>query len=236
MSIGGYWPSHYRYRRYYWYGYHPYTWYGHSLAPYEYTDKSVTYYTYNNYDLAEIDENTFADVRERMKQQQQQEPQKETQADKLFERGVESFEKNQYARAAEHFREAMKWERDDVVLPFAYVQALFADGRYAVAADQLRLALKDLSGDELSLYFPRGLYESDDKLFKHIDALAIDIERRPFDSSLRLLMGYQLLGVDRRDEARGYLEQAKESYRNKAAAEKFLTILNNLPEKMKGGD
>ena len=46
VSIGGYWPQEYRYRRYYKYGCHPNTWYG--SQPYEYpaVDNSVTN---NNY-------------------------------------------------------------------------------------------------------------------------------------------------------------------------------------------
>ena len=45
VSIGGYWPNKYRYRRYYRYGCHPTVWYG--SQPYEYpsVDNSVT----NNY-------------------------------------------------------------------------------------------------------------------------------------------------------------------------------------------
>ena len=47
VSVGGYWPYDYRYRRYYWYGCHPYYWYG-SHVIYE-PAPSTTYNTYNYY-------------------------------------------------------------------------------------------------------------------------------------------------------------------------------------------
>ncbi|MCF7954464.1 MAG: hypothetical protein K9M75_01550, partial [Phycisphaerae bacterium] len=45
VSIGGYWPDEYRYRRYYKYGCHPNTWYGSRPIEYPSVDNSVT----NNY-------------------------------------------------------------------------------------------------------------------------------------------------------------------------------------------
>ena len=47
ISLGGWWPYDYTYRRYYWYGYHPYVWYGYYPVAREVAVGSDNYYTYN---------------------------------------------------------------------------------------------------------------------------------------------------------------------------------------------
>ena len=242
VSLGGYWPLGYRHIRYYWYGYHPYYWYGYYPLAYRVGGDTYNYYTYNYSNetvpqtsgpvtnvIRPVDENTFADVREKLARQAAEEPAEETETDQLFEDAVKAFEGGDYELAAGNFAEAMELAPDDIVLPFAYVQALFAQEQYSKAAEALRETLGELSGDEMDVFFPRGLYGEDDTLFEQIELLAETAETYSFDSDLQLLLGYQLLGVGEFDEAIEPLEQASlEPYNAEAAI-----ILLELLEKVK---
>jgi len=118
ISLGGWWPLDYSYARYYWYGYHPYVWYGYYPIAREVASDNYNYYTYNYYyqnDDGEytsvgsempveagaqpVDRSTWADVREKLDQQDAQ-PAAATLADTRFEEGVKSFEAGNYDAAA----------------------------------------------------------------------------------------------------------------------------------------
>jgi len=210
VSLGGYWPLSYRYRRYYWYGYHPYSWYGYYPIAREVLGDTYNYYTYNYYTddnsvvsgaspvidgIQPVDHNTFADVREKLAQQAAEEPGEVTPADICFETAVKAFEADNYDVAIEKFAEAMELAPDDMILPFAYSQALFAKEQYYQAAEVLRGVLAKVSPDKEGVFYPRGLYSDDDVLYEQINVLAEKAELYSFDADLQLLLGYQLLGI-----------------------------------------
>jgi TolA-binding protein len=241
VSLGGYWPITYRYVRYYRYGYHPYYWYGAYPDLYEVEGDTYNYYTYNYYDdssaevpqpLEDVDENTFADVREKLAAQAAEEPDAETLADQHFDDAVKAFEKGDYDTAAYELAEAVKLEPDDIVLPFAYIQALFAKGQYSEAVEVLREAVANLPPDEEGLFFPRGLYANDNLLFEQINRLTEEAELYPSDADLQLLLGYQLLGVSKFDMAQEPLQRAQLNPENADTATKLLDLL----EKIKTGN
>jgi tetratricopeptide (TPR) repeat protein len=126
------------------------------------------------------------------------------------------------------FEEAMRLSPDDMILPFAYAQALFADGHYDKAADALRGALKNVTPEKEGVFFPRGLYADDDVLYGQIDKLVDQADQAEDDSDLQLLLGYQLLGIGETGYAREQLEQAAQDPKNAAPA----GILLRLVEKM----
>ena len=77
---------------------------------YLFVNKEVKFYSASpNYDSGDgslssygqrpIDENTFADVREKLAQQAAEKPAPQTAADVFFESGVESFDKGNYGKA-----------------------------------------------------------------------------------------------------------------------------------------
>jgi len=246
----------YRHIRYYWYGCHPYYWYGYYPWAYRVGGDTYNYYSYNysNETVPQtsapvtnvirpvdpvrnstkrkisngVDENTFADVREKLARQAAEEPAEETETDQLFEDAVKAFEGGDYELAAGNFAEAMELALDDIVLPFAYVQALFAQEQYSKAAEALRETLGELSSDEMDVFFPRGLYAEDDTLFEQIELLAETAETYSFDSDLQLLLGYQLLGVGEFDEAIEPLEQASLEPYNAEAAIILLELLERV--------
>ena len=243
VSFGGYWPAGYSYLRYYNYGYHPYRWYGYYPREYPLAGDTYNYYTYNYDDVSgggavpiigaadgitPADEYTFADVRERMAQEDAQEPAAETQADRYFEKGVKAFEKGDYAEAVEVFHQAVLLEPEDIVLPFTYAQALFANSRYPEAAGVLRKSIERLDTDEQGIFYPRGLYSQDSELLEQVDKLRDQSRIYSFDADLQFLLGYQLIGTDRYDEAAEALDQASLDFKNAPAAEKLLHLLEKI--------
>ncbi len=239
VSLGGYWPVRYRYARYYWYGCHPYNWYGYYPLAREVQSDTYNYYTYNyyngsaalgSYQAADsiVDHTTFADVREKLAQQAAEEPAPETLVDAYFEGAVKAFETGDYGSAADMFAKAIDLAPDDMVLPFAYSQALFANGKYSEAAEFLRVALAKVLPEEEGVFYPRGLYPDDDVLLEQIGRLAERADLYSFDADLQLLLGYHLLGIGRIEEAVIPLQQASQDLQNSASAAVLLDLLEKI--------
>jgi len=224
VSIGGYWPNCYRYRRYYWYGCHPYYWYGTYVIgePYQ----NVNYNTYNTYNYYTTD-NMPSDTEGAG---MADEPEFETAADLCFAHAVELFEAGNYDDAVLQFREAVLLSPDDIVLPFTYCQALFANGDYALAASVLREAVAKIPEDELTVYFPRGLYKEEDILLKQIQTLKTAVKDEPFASDYQLLLGYQYLGIGELEKAYGLLLKAADNPANEQTAAKLLELAAKLED------
>jgi tetratricopeptide (TPR) repeat protein len=235
VSLGGYWPLDYRYTRYYWYGCHPYNWYGYYPIAREVPGSTYNYYTYNyytnddgSYEQAQtVNPEIFENVTE-----QTAEPQEATLADVYFEEAVKAFEVAQYDTAAMKFAQAMELAPEDMILPFAYGQALMASERYSKAAEVLRGALEKISPEKEGVFFPRGLYPDEDSLLKQIDRLAEQAAQFSFDADLQLLLGYQLLGIGQHDRAVEPLMNAGKDLKNAKAA----GVLMDLLEKIKSAE
>jgi uncharacterized protein HemY len=183
-------------------------------------------------ELAAVDENTFADVRERLAAEQAVEPDAETLADTYFEKGVEAFGEGQYTRAADLFAKAMELAPEDIILPFAYAQALFAGENYTEAASVLRLVLSSIDTEEEGVFYPRGLYPDDETLLAQIDVLEARAELADSDYDLHLLLGYQLLGIGELEQADASLRLASQDTSNITAT----NVLLNLLEQLKAAD
>lgn len=236
VSIGGYWPTWYRYRRYYWYGCHPYYWYGPHVISEPY--RNVTYNTYNyystepsGYSVTESSQTYYSDPVQDSSDVFVDEPTFQTPADLCFANAIELFEAGNYADAAAQFREAVLLSPDDIVLPFTYSQALFANGDYAHAASVLREAIAQIPDDELTIYYPRGLYKDEDLLTEQIAHLEAAAAKEPFDSDYQLLLGYQYLGIGDMDKAHQPLTEAATNTTNALTAGKLLELSAELEDK-----
>jgi hypothetical protein len=247
VSLGGWWPIDYGYStRYYWYGYHPYEWYGYDPVAHEVSGDTYNYYTYNYYgaDGSSISPpGTIYGIPEDQLTPRQNQggqavqpvaPAQPTAVDAWFDEGVKAFEAERYAEAADKFRQAMEAQKNDRVIPFSYSQALFADGRYADAAEALRSALATSSVESEGVFYPRGLYKNDDSLFKDIDRLMDRAEGSPQDTDLQLLLGYHLLGVGEAEQARGPLEHAAKDGRNQHSVEILMDLLSKSSQQQAG--
>jgi tetratricopeptide (TPR) repeat protein len=243
VGIGGYWPIHYRYTRYYWYGCHPYSWYGYYPIAREVAGDTYNYYTYNYYTdtsgvaatsaqvaagVTPVDHTTFADVRARLAEQAAQEPASPTLADKYFEEAVKAFENADYATALQKFADARQNAPDDMILPFAYAQVLFALGQYPQAAEVLRVAIEKIDPQKEGVFYPRGLYAKEETLLGQIEQLLTVTEQNPANGDLNLLLGYHLLGIGKTDEAIGPLEAAAQDEKNSAAAGALLELARKV--------
>jgi hypothetical protein len=239
VSLGGWWPWDYNCTRYYWYGCHPYRWYGYSPVPYA-VGSTYNNYTYNYYGTdngaqgsampgAMTPADPAVDVAGEGKQVPAAGP-----ADHHFSAGVKAFEEGHYAMAAASFQQAMAQAPDDRILPFAYAQALFADGHYQDTVAVLRLALDDadVTDGVPGVFYPRGLYQDDDTLFKHIDQFMDVQEQQPQDADLKLLLGYHLLGIGEVSLARAYLSDAENATENIPAARTLLELADRLEQEV----
>jgi tetratricopeptide (TPR) repeat protein len=231
ISLGGYWPLGYSYSRYYWYGCHPYNWYGYYPIAREVRSPTYNYYTYNYYPDGQggyqqaqtVNSEIFENMAE-----QTAEPQEATLADIYFEEAVKAFEVAQYNTAALKFAKAVELAPEDMILPFAYAQALLASQQYSAAARILRGALAKVSPEKEGVFFPRGLYPNEETLLKHIDRLTERAAQFSFDADLQLLLGYQLLGIGRHDNAVEPLMNANRDLANAKAAGVLIELLEKI--------
>lgn len=229
VSLGGYWPWDYSYIRYYWYGSHPYNWYGYYPVARE-VGPDVNYYTYNyyygdtsgGYDTGRVIDSEYFNTTTRQPAPQ---PAEATLADTYFDEAVNAFEKGKYDLAIEKFSKAMALAPDDMILPYAYSQALFAAERYSEAAQVLRKALDKVKPEQEGVFYPRGLYPNDDELLAQLDKLSEYVEKYSFDADLQLLLGYQLLGIGELDKALTPLRNASLDMNNQKPADVLLNLL-----------
>jgi len=171
VSLGGYWPC-YSYRRYYWYGWHPYYWYGYYPPDYVIAGDTYNYYYYNTAPQGE----ELNKAQKKLEEGAPAKPAEETQADRDFEAAVKAFDSGDYAAATAKFNNAMQLAPEDIVVPFAHVQALFASGQYQNAAEALREALLKSSPEQEGVFYPRGLYSDESLLNKQIKQLVEAVE------------------------------------------------------------
>lgn len=226
VSLGGYWPC-YTYRRYYWYGCHPYSWHGYNPPEYVVAGDTYNYYYYGG---RAPQQDVIGPAKEKIDKDPPAEPAEETKADRDFDKAVKAFESADYGDAAKKFHEAMQLSPDDIVLPFAHVQALFANGQYDSAAQALREALVKASPEKEGVFYPRGLYTDEAILQKQIEQLERAVRLSPGDADLELLLGYQLLGTGKLDEASEHLQSAELSGNNSQAATVLMKLLGKLQE------
>ena len=229
VSLGGYWPLSYTYRRYYWYGHHPYYWYGYYPLAREVNTGSYSYYTYNYYNNDSYSSAPATDsaVFEQLGQHPA-EPAEATLVDAYFEEAVKGFEAGKYDLAVQKFARAMELAPEDMVLPFAYSQALMADMQYSEAVEVLRAALVKVSPDKEGVFYPRGLYPKEELLLAQIDDLAEKAEMFSSDADLQLLLGYQLLGIGQVDQALAPLMFASKDLENADSASVLLRLLEKI--------
>ncbi len=243
-SVGGYWPRHYSYHRYYRYGCHPHRWYGcyperetvvkeYNTYNYYYNDSSASYggysaspsYSYSSSGDIVPDYDALAKVRQRLEAINPNPSSSTERADYHFDLGVDAFEEKDYERALGHFKEALLAEPDDIVLPFTYCQALFANAHYARAASVLKTALANIPEDFETVFFPRGLYQEDDTLLAQIRHLELTIDNEPLHDDHILLLGYQYLGLGLYEQAETILNEAVTNQQNAQSAWILLRVI-----------
>jgi predicted Zn-dependent protease len=171
----------------------------------------------------------FSDVREKVQAQQAEDAARKDRVNTYLDSVTEAFAAGDYAEASSRAFDAIKAEPDVAVLPFVYTQSLFAHGRYTRAAAVLREALSNIDPDTREIYYPHGLYPDENLLSEQIETLTNVVKAEPENADLQLLLGYQLLGADRLDQAREALQEAQNDYVNRDAAATLIEVLEKTP-------
>jgi thioredoxin-like negative regulator of GroEL len=228
--------------RYYGCGYPYYCgrpYYYYSVPYYQYYYPHPRYYYYEYYRTYDYPPRTYRQRRPRPPQDSRTgepdktaSPQTQTEdageyveADPRLEDIADAFAARDYENAARQANQALTDEPENAVLPFVYSQALFADGKYSQAADVLREAVRNLDAEKQELFYPLGFYPDEDILNDQITGLREAAAAQPSNADLQLLLGYQLLGVARYDDALDALHEAQADYVNKEAAAVMIEIL-----------
>ena len=125
----------------------------------------------------------------------------------------------QEKKAIVRAREAVKLMPNNSVLRFTYAQTLFAGEQYPAAAIAVRSTLEKMAATgKQDVFYPMKLYPDEATLNGQIDKLIAAINAQPARANLKLLLGYELLGVGRVDEAIKYLQDAAQDRVNEKAA------------------
>lgn len=140
-------------------------------------------------------------------------------------RVARSFASGDYEQAVETAAEAIEALPGSTVLLFIYSQSLFADGQYNKAAEALQAALSNVDIEADGVFYPIGFYHDEDILTEQIATLGEVAGAQPENSSLQLLLGYQLLGIGDYDQALGALVSAADSRLTEQAAELLMEVL-----------
>jgi hypothetical protein len=141
----------------------------------------------------------------------------------------QAFVLGDYNRAIVRAREALKQMPDNTMLRFICSQTLFADGRFQNAAITVRSTLEKMAQTGAQdVFYPMNLYPDQDTLNKQIEKLIEAVNAPRASANLRLLLGYQLLGVGRVDEAMGHLQKASQDTINEKAALYLIKVSSRI--------
>ncbi|MHC4913419.1 MAG: hypothetical protein ACYTE5_10560, partial [Planctomycetota bacterium] len=171
----------------------------------------------------------FSDVREKVQAQQGEDTARKERVNTYLDSVAEAFAAGDYVEASSRAFDAVQNEPDDAVLPFIYTQSLFAHSRYTRAAAVLRKALSNIDPETQEIYYPLGLYPDENLLTEQIETLANAVQAEPDNADLQILLGYQLLGADRLDQAGEALREAQNDYVNRDAAWILMEVLEKTP-------
>jgi len=140
---------------------------------------------------------------------------------------AEVFAAGQYDKALLLAKEAVDDEPDSTALRLLYSQTLFATEKHAYAAVVIRQALAQIERQRQDLSYPIGFYPNADALNAQIAHLAQKAKDNPDRADLQLLLGYQLLGVRKFDQAEHALQKARDDVINADAARMLIDVLQN---------
>ncbi len=204
----------------------PYFTYFYYIRPYYY---SIPYRSYfdKGYDgqTRELEEYEQPARKFKRPTEKAEQPSEVAVVNEYLSRVAKSFASGDYEQAVETAAEAIEALPDNTVLLFIYSQSLFADGQYDKAAEVLQTALSNVDIEADGVFYPIGFYPDEDILTEQITTLAEVADAKLENSSLQLLLGYQLLGIGDYDQALGALGSAADSQLTEQAAELLMEVL-----------
>ncbi|MBW8040799.1 MAG: hypothetical protein FVQ85_12455 [Planctomycetes bacterium] len=145
--------------------------------------------------------------------------------DRYLQDIANAFSNQDYDGAVHKATEALSAEPQNMVLPFVYSQALFARQQYSKAAGVLRKVMAKVDVEQQGVFYSLGFYPDKTVLNRQIEILTEAVSADSDNASLQLVLGYQLLGVGKYDQALEALKVARKDYVNKEAAEVLMQVL-----------
>lgn len=125
-----------------------------------------------------------------------------------METATRLFEIGSYTRAAQNFREAIRYQPDDATPRFFLAQSLFASGQYNEAVTELKTAMK-VNPDWLKVDFDmRTLYQDPGDMVRQMAKLGTRLKANPLDRDALFLLGFELYASGEKQKAQAILEQA----------------------------
>jgi tetratricopeptide (TPR) repeat protein len=215
----------------------PYYRYYYPYPAYYYYPEPYYGYVYDDYKPAGsqpqpyVGADTFRDVREKLERQKAVESALQERVSHHLDNIAGAFADSDFTEALSLASQAVQDEPDSSVLRFVHSQCLFAAGEFDQAAIVLRDALAKSGSEQARVFYSPGLYPDQDILAAQIsDLIDAAAQAEPFDAHLQLLLGYQLLGIGRYEDALEALEKARLDYMNKDAAELLIDALEKAQQ------
>jgi thioredoxin-like negative regulator of GroEL len=165
-----------------------------------------------------------------MDEEEAQADAQQTGIDRHLDNIAEVFAAGDFDKALLLAKEAVDEEPDSAALRLLYSQTLFATEKHAYAAVVLRYALAQIQRQQQDLSYPIGFYPDESALNAQIDNLARKAKDNPDRADLQLLLGYQLLGVHKFDQAELPLQKARDDVINADAARMLIDVLQNASQ------
>jgi tetratricopeptide (TPR) repeat protein len=139
---------------------------------------------------------------------------------------AQPFYKGDYDKAVLNAEKALNVNPDNSILLFAYSQSLFATGQYDRSATAVRDALTLVNGKKQDMFYAGSFYGMQGVLNAQINNLEKTTQQQQANPNLQLLLGYQLWGVGRFDEAAAALQSIQKDPVNGLSA----TFLRGIVE------
>ena len=139
--------------------------------------------------------------------------------------GREAFKAQEYGRAAQRFRQAVRTRPADGVAHFLLAQSLIAQGKYHEAQDAIVAGLQQRPDWPTAAFRPLELYDAPLEYTEHLRVLEEAVARHPGDPALLFVHGYALWLDGRRDEAGRVFQRALERAKDRGPIEQFLAAL-----------
>jgi Flp pilus assembly protein TadD len=140
--------------------------------------------------------------------------------------GRDAFLVEEYGRAAQRFRQAMRLVPDNAEAYFLLAQAMLAQGKFHDAYDAIRDGLRRRPDWPTARFRPLELYGP--RVTEYASLLRGTeraLARHPDDPELLFVRGYVLWFDGRKEEARPYFRKARASLTEGELAEHFLRAL-----------
>lgn len=150
---------------------------------------------------------------------------------KILQQGLELFKKDKFAEAAQKFKTGILLKPDDGVTTILYGHALFASGKYSLAAKASRRGMRSINNFPATPMDLKEFYSRPEVLAKQISRLETWVKYHPEDLGTLFLLGYVYFFTSRLDKAVDTFKLLREQNPLDREAEALLTKALELKKK-----